>query len=658
MEKYNKTQWIKNETLVSANNLNKIENQLEALTDQSINFNDNITELNSQLNNEIETIQVKDSYAFSSNFIGEYEFIQKIDNTIKLQKKDSSARDISIDNKILIRSLYEIIELDIVSITKENDVFTIEISEDISEYNFSGSSKIYIIKNSEENTSNALSKSCISIGKYSTASGAMTLAIGSYSTVEGHECIVKGYYSHAEGYQTQANGDYSHSEGHRCISESFASHSEGYETQAGSFAHSEGYRTEASEQCSHAEGEETVASGRTSHAEGYRTEASSSYAHAEGEETVASGLRSHAEGFYTKALKVACHAEGSHTEASANYAHAEGYQCMAKKESSHAEGYKTMATGMYSHAEGSNTNAPGDSSHAEGDRSVSPGPCSHAEGYNCQSIGNCSHAEGKDNMAPGEFSHVGGYNSCSVGSYSFSHGQGCNSQGQGTVSFGEGTVALGKNQMVIGSYNITSNSDVFIIGNGTASDSRSNCFAISDTGDILSQGAFSTYSNNYSEMFEWSDGNTNNEDRVGYFVTFDEGTNLIRKANNEDNYILGIVSSSPAVIGDNPTTWKDKYVRDKLGRIVYEDNIEDDKTVKVLKINEDYNKDLNYVSRNNRAEWDTIGILGKLYVYQDGTCEVGSFCKVNAEGKATKSEDQSGYYVIEKNEDVIRIIFK
>lgn len=532
MEKYNKTQWIKNETLVSANNLNKIENQLEALTDQSINFNDNITELNSQLNNEIETIQVKDSYAFSSNFIGEYEFIQKIDNTIKLQKKDSSARDISIDNKILIRSLYEIIELDIVSITKENDVFTIEISEDISEYNFSGSSKIYIIKNSEENTSNALSKSCISIGKYSTASGAMTLAIGSYSTVEGHECIVKGYYSHAEGYQTQANGDYSHSEGHRCISESFASHSEGYETQAGSFAHSEGYRTEASEQCS------------------------------------------------------------------------------------------------------------------------------HAEGYNCQSIGNCSHAEGKDNMAPGEFSHVGGYNSCSVGSYSFSHGQGCNSQGQGTVSFGEGTVALGKNQMVIGSYNITSNSDVFIIGNGTASDSRSNCFAISDTGDILSQGAFSTYSNNYSEMFEWSDGNTNNEDRVGYFVTFDEGTNLIRKANNEDNYILGIVSSSPAVIGDNPTTWKDKYVRDKLGRIVYEDNIEDDKTVKVLKINEDYNKDLNYVSRNNRAEWDTIGILGKLYVYQDGTCEVGSFCKVNAEGKATKSEDQSGYYVIEKNEDVIRIIFK
>ena len=38
MEKYNKTQWIKNETLVSADNLNKIENQLEALTYESINL--------------------------------------------------------------------------------------------------------------------------------------------------------------------------------------------------------------------------------------------------------------------------------------------------------------------------------------------------------------------------------------------------------------------------------------------------------------------------------------------------------------------------------------------------------------------------------------------------------------------------------------------
>ena len=36
MQKYNKTEWIVKETLVSATNLNKIENQLEDLTNNAI----------------------------------------------------------------------------------------------------------------------------------------------------------------------------------------------------------------------------------------------------------------------------------------------------------------------------------------------------------------------------------------------------------------------------------------------------------------------------------------------------------------------------------------------------------------------------------------------------------------------------------------------
>lgn len=494
----------------------KIKDITKDLEKRCDNLDSNLRDINSRTN-----VQVKNSYAYTSDFLGEYKFLEKIDNKFKLQKLDSTSSDISINNKILINERYKVYEFNITNLVKEENIFILDILEDISEYNFNSNSyiKVYVINNDTNNSSSSLSPSSISIGEYSYASGANTLAIGDYS-------------------------------------------------------------------------------------------------------------------------------------------HSEGYGCIAARESSHAEGHQTKATGPYSHAEGNNTNAAGPYSHAEGDRCVSPGPCSHAEGYSCQATGNSSHAEGYSNAAPGEFSHVGGMNSVSIGSCSFAHGNRCTSQSDGTVTFGENSVALKKNQMVIGSYNATSYSDVFIIGNGTSSSNRSNCFSVSDTGDISAPGAFSTSRNNYSEMFEWADGNENDEDRTGYFVTFEQGTNFIRKANDKDNYIIGIVSANPSLVGDNPMDYKNKYMKDKFGRIFYDEYVNEEEIIKIPRLNENYNKDLNYTIRSNRNEWDAIGLIGKLYVYHDGTCEVGSFCKVNCDGKATKSEDSSGYYVIEKNEDVIKILFR
>lgn len=42
MQKYDKTEWIANETLVTAEKLNKVENQLESLTNESIKFNEQL----------------------------------------------------------------------------------------------------------------------------------------------------------------------------------------------------------------------------------------------------------------------------------------------------------------------------------------------------------------------------------------------------------------------------------------------------------------------------------------------------------------------------------------------------------------------------------------------------------------------------------------
>ena len=82
-----------------------------------------------------------------------------------------------------------------------------------------------------------------------------------------------------------------------------------------------------------------------------------------------------------------------------------------------------------------------------------------------------------------------------------------------------------------------------LIGNGTDDSSRSNAFIFDFNGNAFAQGTFAPIGADYAEMFEWADGNPTDEDRVGYFVTLEGGK--IRKANAEDEFVLGVVS------GDN-----------------------------------------------------------------------------------------------------------
>ena len=181
----------------------------------------------------------------------------------------------------------------------------------------------------------------------------------------------------------------------------------------------------ASGDYSHAEGRETFASGGWSHAEGYRTSASGQNSHAEGESTRASGSYSHAEGYGAIASGISAHAEGIYTLASGNYSHAEGH-------------YYVTASGTGSHAEGTDTKALGNHSHAEGGGSVSAGGGSHAEGLHTLASGSYSHAEGLSTTASADYQHVSG------------------------------------------KFNVTSSNsnDLFIIGNGSATNARSNIVVV------------------------------------------------------------------------------------------------------------------------------------------------------------------------------------
>ena len=212
--------------------------------------------------------------------------------------------------------------------------------------------------------------------------------------------------------------------------------------------------------------------------------------------------------------------------------------------------------------------------------------------------------------------------------------------------------------------------DAFIIGNGTSDTARSNAFRVTYTGQVYGTAAYSSTGADYAEYFEWFDGNSDNEDRRGRLVTLDG--EKIRLATAKDDYILGVVSANPCVKGDvYSDDWQGKYLTDVFGQRLtktvhipdrYEEREEVDpetgetKIEKILVekehdavqwiINPDYDQNKEYISREDRPEWAPVGMMGKLVVVDDGTCEVNGFCKAGINGIATKADN--GYRVMKR----------
>lgn len=88
---------------------------------------------------------------------------------------------------------------------------------------------------------------------------------------------------------------------------------------------------------------------------------------------------------------------------------------MASANYSHAEGIKTKATGQASHAEGSNTTASKVGAHAEGYYSTASGDYSHSEGYYTIASKSYQHAQGKYNVEDtgNKYAHIIGNGSAS-----------------------------------------------------------------------------------------------------------------------------------------------------------------------------------------------------------------------------------------------------
>ena len=334
------------------------------------------------------------------------------------------------------------------------------------------------------------------------------------------------------------------------------------------------------------EGGNNMASSKQSHAEGGYTRAGDLTLYSESTGMFDSYGYEHAEGYSTLAKKCAAHAEGAHTQAIALMAHAEGLSTIASGGKSHAEGHSTTASGANAHAEGHSTTASGENTHAEGDSTTASSQAAHAEGHSTEASGYASHSEGASTIASGSYSHAEGFY----------------------------TKAASQYQHAQGKYNIedTANTYAHIVGNGTSDTARSNAHTLDWNGNAWFAGKVTSENADYAEVGQWADGNTNDEDRIGYFVAIDdttEGRTMVKATSTAD--VRGVTVDSPA--------FSSGYSADKA----------------------DSNGEL-------FKQYDYVAIMGIVPVIDNGTCTVNGRCMPADDGTAIPSTNNLGYQIIER----------
>ena len=246
---------------------------------------------------------------------------------------------------------------------------------------------------------------------------------------------------------------------------------------------------------------------------------------------------------------------------------------------------------------------------------------------------------GQLNSGHSQYSFVTGYGNISTGDYS-------------SVIFGSYNEAAHTNSMAAGKgAKTTANYEIAWAGNSAATspDIANNTFRFDlVNGNIYLDGNNNAGFADFAEQFEYADGNENNEDRRGFFVSLQNGK---IKIGNEN--VIGIISSTPCFIGDSPMKWSKTYLKDEWGEVIkkqykiyiiddnriYVDN-DDNKfenipnisnpiekiytqkidvnlpyTVENIPVlNPEYKHGEEYILRTNRKEWGVVGLLGKILV--------------------------------------------
>ena len=335
-----------------------------------------------------------------------------------------------------------------------------------------------------------------------------------------------------------------------------------------------------------------------------------------------------------------------------------------------------------------NIQATGQGSFAFGVSNSSNGIKSWGKGsvaMGCENYGITSSGTGSVVMGYG--ASGGSYLTAAYGAGSIAMGHSPLAQGEGSVAIGFKVISNAAQLFVNGSCNIKDPSGkenwydsttskgtyICITGNGTSNTARANAYTLDWSGNGTFAGTVSSSTGaDYAEYFEWKDGNTENEDRVGYIVTLD-GDKIVKATSGDD--ILGICSGTAMVLGDSAEwNWSKRFLTDDFGRIIYEDidveheavldeegNVIEEAYVEHIhkpKENPRYDSSKPYERRSDRPEWQIVGMMGKLYVRDNGTCEVNGYATVD-NGIAIKSTEKTNMRVMERvTENIVRVLLK
>ena len=297
----------------------------------------------------------------------------------------------------------------------------------------------------------------------------------------------------------------------------------------------------------------------------------------------------------------------------------------------------------------------------------------NADGYNYKNISGSGVTltlnYGGDNIpsvhnAGGDYSTVCGYKcktaNGSTSANSFCGGDECIASHQDCFVYGEGLNTITDHETVIGKFNNYNNftnwgnnKPLFEVGGGSSVSNRRTLFMVQkNTGIVFASSEFKVEGmGDFAEYFEWADGNPDNADRVGYMVQLN--SEKIELAQNFTKCI-GVISNTNSFTADSASLdWQGRYLKDEWGRIIYEETENGDK---IAKENPEYDSTREYIPRMYRKEWSTVGLIGKVYVRQDGTLKVGGFagCKNGIATDSTK-----GYRVIRIiNENIALVLVK
>jgi len=160
---------------------------------------------------------------------------------------------------------------------------------------------------------------------------------------------------------------------------------------------------------------------------------------------------------------------------------------------SFACGFDSKAKGQYSVAMGAATSAIGEASMAMGFQTLASGPNSISAGYNTTASGGNAVSFGESTIAAGESSTTMGDGTHATGNASVAMGFSTSSKGNNSVATGFATLSKSFSSMAIGRYNDTTSTSasswilsdpVFVIGNGSSNNVRSNALTVLKNGKI------------------------------------------------------------------------------------------------------------------------------------------------------------------------------